>query len=236
MMPKTAVLIDGENVGPAVLAALPAFLQEQPDVRRVYGDWARSDLGPWRAAAEAAGYRLVQVTRLIQGKSSVDQGITIDAMDLLHSRRFDTLCLVTNDTDFVPLLTRLREEQVRTVLIGDRRAPEGLRSAAHVFHELPAPAVAPTEGPGSKGTPQEALPLLLEAYAATERDGKANLAALGAAVKKLQPGFAAKDYGRSRLLDLLEELPDAFQILQEPKGDDPPIHYVSRRKPANGRP
>lgn len=233
-----AILVDAENVPPASLPAVETALAKyKRQLRRIYGDWARSDLGPWRAIAEAHGYRLVQVTRLIAGKSSVDQGITIDAVDLLHDVRVTHICIVTNDTDFVPLLARLREAHVHTILAGDQRAPQGLKRAADEFLDisLPQPEKTEPERPAAKAS-TSVLPLLLEGYRDTERDGKANLAAFGAALKKRQPDFTTKEFGASRLLDLLARFPDTFQVLQETKGDDAPIHYVALRKPKNETP
>jgi hypothetical protein len=202
------------------------------DVRRVYGDWVRPDISPWRNVAESAGYRLVQVTRLIKGKSSVDQRIAIDAMDILSQGRVGVICLATNDTDFVPLLHRLREGHLFTVLIGDQRAPSGLRTAAHEFHEFPTTLQTPLKTVATVVAPtlQDILPDLIATYDATARGGMANLAAFGTALKKRIPGFNAKDYGEKRLIDLLGKLPDTFVVLSENRGEHPPTHYLRRRE------
>lgn len=232
MPSRIAVLIDGENVRSNILDPLVQVLQTPPysayrqDILRVYGDWSQGDLGPWRAPAEAAGYELVQVTRVLQGKSCVDQGITIDAIEILASGRIDAVALVTRDTDFIPLLTRLRSRGMEAILIGDRRSPPSLRARAHTFVELSVPGDEPA--PVATAEPwRDLLPSLLEAYVATERNGNANMAALGAALKKVRPDFEPKKFGSRGLRQIVERFPETFQVLQDAK--DPKVHYVTRR-------
>lgn len=234
-----AVLIDGENVGPQYLPFVEQLLQDyRRDARLIYGDWVRADLSPWRPVAESRGYRLVQVTRLIQGKSSVDQRIAIDAIDLLHKQRVGTICIVTNDTDFAPLLHKLREANIFTLLVGDQRAPPGLRSAAHKFEELP---IAITATPSLSITAEATVALgprsidsirtqLHAAFEETERNGIAHLGALGAALKKQVPGFKPKDYGEKRLLDIFGKLSQDYSILTEDQGENGPVHYIRRKE------
>lgn len=203
----------------------------------MYGDWVRPDTSPWRPSAETGGYRLIQVTRLIQGKSMVDQRITIDAVEIVHQNVARTICIVTNDTDFVPLLHYLREHHILTILIGDHRAPEGLRNAAHSFHELPSTTSTLVLTSTLTSVSEPKVPTLdsieaeLEAaYDETERNGMAHLGALGAALKKRMPKFTPKDYGEKRLLDLFAKFPDRFSVLSEERGEHAPIHYVRRRQ------
>lgn len=232
-----AVLIDGENVGPQYLPFVEDLLKEyRKDARLVYGDWVRPDISPWRPVAEAHGYRLVQVTRLIQGKSTVDQRITIDAVDILNKNRCDAICIVTNDTDFVPLLHRLREESIYTILVGDQRAPPGLRAAAHRFEQLPVavtppPSAADNEAPSTSKTATVVTlrPHLDGAYDETQRNGMAHLGALGAALKKRMPGFKPKDYGEKRLLDIVAKLAPDYSVLTEEQADKSLVHYVRRK-------
>lgn len=184
----------------------------------------------------------MQVTRLIQGKSSVDQRIAIDAVDILHAGRVGTIALVTNDTDFVPLLHRLREGNIYTVLIGDQRAPPGLRGAAHEFHELPASLGTPqvltvqstitatAKATVRNATPEDVLPELEAAFNETARNGIAHLGALGASIKKRMPNFNPKDYGEKRLLDLFEKFPHKFTVLHEERGEHGPVHYIRRKE------
>lgn len=234
-----AVLIDGENVGPQYLPFVEELLKDyRRDARLVYGDWVRPDISPWRPVAETHGYRLVQVTRLIQGKSSVDQRITIDAIDILNKQRCGTICIVTNDTDFAPLLHRLREANIHTILVGDQRAPPGLRSAAHRFEELPSVVLA-TQATITvtdsvtlqKGATLESLrPQLDAAFDETQRNGIAHLGALGAALKKRLPAFKPKDYGEKRLLDIFTKLASDYSVLTEEQADKSLVHYVRRKE------
>lgn len=200
----------------------------------------RPDLSSWRPVAEEHGYRLVQVTRLIQGKSAVDQRIAIDAVALHHEGTVGTICVVTNDTDFVPLLHYLRENGTRTILIGDSRAPQGLRKAATEFIEI-AQTIAPGEragiqvqavvsvsGPAKPATLETLLPVLEAAYEEAAKNGMAHMGALGVAIKKRIPNFNAKDYGEKRLLDIFQKLGDRFTIFAQQRGEHAPNYYVRR--------
>jgi hypothetical protein len=239
MPERLAILVDGENVSPSYLASIINSLAQEPlqgyrhDIRRVFGDWSQGDLGPWRNIAESAGYRLVQVTRPINGKSLVDQGVTIDAMEIMANEDAEAICIVTTDTDFVPLIMRLRERHITTIVMADRRAHESLRASPHMFIELTATSTpAPEKVVAAPARVEDLLPDLIAAYEEVERNGKATLAAVGAALKKRRPDVVLKDYRDqkvTRFLDLVQHFPDAFQLLTEPKGDEPPIHYVAKR-------
>ncbi|WP_176728839.1 NYN domain-containing protein [Thermogemmatispora onikobensis] len=129
-----ALLVDGENIGPEWAAAIVAKACQFgcPAIRRVYGDWTTSYMASWRAIAECYGFQQVQVPRAVIGKNAVDLALTVDAMDLLFEG-LCSFCLVSSDSDYAPLVRRLREAGCFVLGIGRPPVPQLLCEACHVF-------------------------------------------------------------------------------------------------------
>ena len=133
--PLYAVLIDADNI-PARHAA--AVLKEvtrfgEPALRRVYGDWSAERLRPWAEQTRSLGLVAHQETANTKGKNASDIGLVIDAMDILHSGRFDGFCLVSSDSDFTRLASRIREQGMHAYGFGQRKTPEAFRQACLRF-------------------------------------------------------------------------------------------------------
>jgi len=130
-----AVLIDADNI-PAKYAS--AILKEitglgEPALRRVYGDWSSDRLNGWRKEVMSLGLVANQETANTVGKNASDIGLVIDAMDILHTGRFDGFVLVSSDSDFTALGNRLREQGVEVIGIGESKAPVSLRNVCNRF-------------------------------------------------------------------------------------------------------
>jgi len=133
--PIYAVLIDADNI-PAKHAEV--ILKEiitfgEPALRRVYGDWSGEQLRGWADTAREHGLVAHQETANTKGKNASDIGLVIDAMDILHSGRFDGFVLVTSDSDFTALANRIREQGLQVIGIGERKTPESLRNVCNRF-------------------------------------------------------------------------------------------------------
>ncbi|MFD1704674.1 NYN domain-containing protein [Methylopila henanensis] len=212
--PTLAVLIDGDNVSPKVIEGLLAEVATYgaSGVRRVYGDWTSPNLKGWKACLLEHSLQPIQQFAYTTGKGATDGAMIIDAMDLLYTGRFDGFCLVSSDSDFVRLAQRIREQAVPVYGFGERKTPRPFITACDkfvYFDVLGAPAEAPDEArpaPASRRAIDDAGKALLRAAAAAVADesGWANLSAVGSRIAKQAPDFDPRNYGFSRLSDLVE--------------------------------
>jgi uncharacterized LabA/DUF88 family protein len=209
-----AVLIDGDNVSPKVIDGLLAEVATYgaAGVRRVYGDWTNPNLKGWKACLLEHSLQPMQQFAYTTGKNATDGAMIIDAMDLLYTGKFAGFCIVSSDSDFVRLAQRIREQAVLVYGFGERKTPRPFITACDkfiYFDVLEQPAAAPDEAKPSS-TPRRAIDktgkALLRAAAAAVADesGWANLGAVGSHIAKQSPDFDARNYGYSRLSDLVE--------------------------------
>lgn len=209
--PLLAVLIDADNV-PAHYGA--ALLKEvtkygEPALRRVYGDWAAPRLKPWADQVHELGMVAHQETANTSGKNASDIGLVIDAMDLLHSGRFDGFVLVSSDSDFTALAARIREQGLDVIGIGEAKTPVSLRNVCRRFimleNLLPKPAEPPKES--GKGSLREARIMLITAMEKIEQEAEwYSLSQVGSKVQADNPDFDTRTYGFSKLSDLVRRL------------------------------
>jgi hypothetical protein len=214
--PLYAVLIDADNI-PAKYAG--AILKEiaslgEPALRRVYGDWSSGRLDRWSKEVRGLGLVAHQETANTVGKNASDIGLVIDAMDILHTGRFDGFVLVSSDSDFTALANRIREQGLDVIGIGEAKAPESLRNVCNRFILIenivdePAPTVKGVPAPASaKQAPTEAIPLILKAMDKIAQDDEwYELGALGQTITAANPDFDTRTYGKRKLSDLIAEL------------------------------
>lgn len=244
---RLAVLVDADNVSadwaPAIFKEIATF--GDATVRRIYGDFASGNLGPWRKVLQDHALTPHHQPAYTKGKNSSDIALVIDAMDLLHSGRVDGFALVSSDSDFTRLASRVREQGLDVIGIGHQRTPESLRKACKRFVFLENLAVeeapsAPQPGAKNKPTasagkeaqpagratqpPSKAVPLILDAMRKVE-DEWVSLSLIGSHVHTANPDFDPRTYGHTKLVDLLEKA-GAFDVNR-----NNPARV--RRKPAN---
>lgn len=213
--PLYAVLIDADNI-PAKFAG--AILKEittlgEPALRRVYGDWSSGRLDRWSKEVRELGLVAHQETANTVGKNASDIGLVIDAMDILHTGRFDGFVLVSSDSDFTALANRIREQGLDVIGIGEAKAPESLRNVCNRFIlienivEEPAPAAGTRGETPGKQAPKEAIPLILRAMEKLAQDDEwYELGALGQTITAANPDFDTRTYGKRKLSDLVADL------------------------------
>lgn len=208
--PLLAVLIDADNI-PAKYAE--AILKEitglgEPGLRRVYGDWSSDRLKPWSAKVRDLGLVAHQETANTKGKNASDIGLVIDAMDILHAGRFDGFVLVSSDSDFTRLASRIREDGLDVIGIGEGKAPEALRNVCNRF--IMIENLADDDQPEAKVTkqkPQDALPIILRAMERMDQDDDwYALGALGSQIVAEAPDFDTRTYGKRKLGDLIGDI------------------------------
>ena len=238
-----AVLIDADNVSAAHAEAILAEIATlgEPGLRRVYGDWSSAALSNWKRKARDLGLVMHQQSANTKGKNASDIGLVIDAMDILHGGRFDAFVLVSSDSDFTRLASRIREDGREVFGIGEARTPEALRNVCNRFIRIesivgqppgetaPRPAAA---GPAAtdqaagaepaaptRENPVRAIPLVREAMRRIDPDqNDYSLGQLGQALVQLHPDFDSRTYGSAKLSDLLRKLP-AFEVVKGPNGN-----------------
>ena len=214
--PLLAVLFDADNIpahfaGP-ILKEITSF--GEPALRRVYGDWSSGRLNKWADAVRSLGLVAHQESANTTGKNASDIGLVIDAMDILHTGRFDGFVLVSSDSDFTALANRIREQGLDVIGIGENKTPVSLKNVCNRFilienvvEEAPTRGASPQQ-PTNKLSPNEALPLILRAMDKIGGDDEwYPLGQLGQYITADNPDFDTRTYGKRKLTDLIGALP-----------------------------
>jgi len=234
---RMAILIDGDNAQPSLIEKILSESSKYgtTTVRRNYGDWTTSNMGGWKDTLQTYAIQPIQQFRYTIGKNATDSAMIIDAMDLLYSGTVDAFCLVSSDSDYTRLATRIREKGFFVMGIGQKKTPRAFVNACDVFvyteNLIPKKVVEKKRTTRKKGTttvkeqepePQQPDPtkLLKQAFDnAVQEDGWAFLGTLGHHLRQLDPGFDARTYGFSQLSSLIRGFPKVFDI-REVKSDD----------------
>jgi hypothetical protein len=221
---KVAVLIDADNAQAAAIEAVLAEIARYGIVtsKRCYGDWTKSQLNGWKAILLKNAIQPIQQFAYTTGKNATDSAMIIDAMDLLYTGNFEGFCLVSSDSDFTKLATRLRESGMEVLGFGDKKTPEPFRVACNkfVYTEIltssaenagtPNVMAAPVASSGiiaNGADAGELRAMLKEAFESQKDDsGFANLANIGSYLQKIKPDFDARNYGHKKLGDLVKSL------------------------------
>ena len=233
-----AFLVDGDNASPELLPEMLAEASKYGSVliRRVYGDWTSPQMTRWKRVLQEHALVPVQQFANVSGKNATDSAMIIDAMDILHSDLVRGFCLVSSDSDYTRLATRIREAGLFVMGVGEPKTPGAFRNACHVFVSTEnlrgTPAAKPVLEPTSRDSARE---ILLRAFDKVEKDdGTARLDELGQVLRRLDPSFDPRTYGEPRLVDLIRALPDTFTI-ERPKDAGPGELFVRRKAPRRGR-
>ncbi|MGD0612197.1 MAG: NYN domain-containing protein [Anaerolineales bacterium] len=237
---KIAVLIDGDNAQASLLQQMmvEAGRYGLVTVRRIYGDWTTNSMNSWKDILNYYAIQPVQQFRYTIGKNATDSAMIIDAMDLLHSGVVDGFCLVSSDSDYTRLATRLREAGVHVMGIGEKKTPRPFVNACDVF--VYTENLTPKPKPTRVSTPQtaesrkkkepEAMPMLRQAYEmAVQEDGWARLDHMGNALYQLDPGFDPRTYGHRQLSRLIANYKTFFEMRTQ-EIDGSTLFYVKMKE------
>ncbi|MEQ9693168.1 NYN domain-containing protein [Shimia sp. SDUM112013] len=208
--PLYAVLIDADNIpakhaGP-ILKEITSF--GEPALRRVYGDWSSDQLRGWTGTVREQGLVAHQETANTKGKNASDIGLVIDAMDILHTGRFDGFVLVSSDSDFTALANRIREQGLDVIGIGESKTPESLRNVCNRFILIENIVDEPTPAKtGGKKSAKDAVPLILSAMEKIAQDDEwYSLGQIGQHIQAEHSDFDTRSYGQKKLSDLIKTL------------------------------
>lgn len=213
---RLAVLIDAENASPRIAEALFTEIATlgEASARRVYGDFSSAQIAGWTKVLARWAIQPQQNFANTKGKNSGDIALVIDAMDLLHSGRFDGFCLVSSDSDFTRLAARIREEGVDVYGFGEQKTPESFRQACTRFiytENLTGrggggdDSEEPTPAPVAEKKPSDAVRLIAAAIADMDEDGDGwvNIGGIGNRLRNAYPDFDQRTYGYAKLSDLI---------------------------------
>jgi hypothetical protein len=225
---QLAVLIDADNVSPTRVAGLLAEVATfgRASVKRMYADWTKDTNRGWKEAANEHSIQPVQQFAYTTGKNATDSAMIIDAMDLLYTERFDGFCLVSSDSDFTKLATRLRESGVTVYGFGERKTPQSFVKACDRFlymDVLSAPTDDPEPSTGVRRPTAKSLRgdaklmnLLRQAIeAGSDEDGWANLGRVGSHIANQEPDFDSRNWKYPKLVDLVSAI-GLFEIERLP--------------------
>jgi uncharacterized LabA/DUF88 family protein len=233
--PRLAVLIDADNTSSKIANGLFEEIAKlgEASVRRIYGDFASSRSKGWTDILSKYGIIPQQQFAYTTGKNASDITLVIDAMDLLHSDRFDGFCIVSSDSDFTRLAARIREHGVDVFGFGEEKTPESFRQACRRF-VYTENLVAPVAGSQDIATAQKPLQSASAATALinkaiTSEEGWVTLGEVGKRLANLTSDFDPRTYGFRKLSDLVRKT-NAFDI-EEPKGGAVRIRRKSIAKP-----
>ena len=214
--PRLAVLIDGDNPSSKIATGLFEEIAKigEASVRRIYGDFSGTQLKGWANILAKFAIMPQHTVAAVAGKNASDIALVIDAMDLLHTGRFDAFCIVSSDSDFTRLASRIREQGVDVYGFGEQKTPESFRQACRRFiyteNLLPPPPKPTVNAPAAAkpekvlGAPAEANRLVRTALAQLEdADGWVSLGVLGKRLLELASDFDPRTYGHSKLVDLV---------------------------------
>lgn len=210
---RLAVLIDADNAQPAIIEGLVREIVKYgiPSVKRIYGDWTTPNLAGWKSVLLDHSIQPIQQFRYTVGKNATDSAMIIDAMDLLYTRRFEGFCLVSSDSDFTRLASRIREEGLLVYGFGEEKTPKAFVSACDKF--IFTKVLLPQEEVESINRKQETnqlkantklVGLIRGAIEAVSDDGGwANLGSVGHHIAQQSPEFDPRNYGYGKLSELV---------------------------------
>ncbi len=235
---KLAVLIDADNAQPSIVDGLLSEIAKYgtANVKRIYGDWTLSGLKGWK---EVLLQYSIQPFGYTSGKNATDSALIIDAMDLLYTGKFDGFCIVSSDSDFTKLASRIRETGLFVYGFGERKTPKAFVSACDkfVFTEVLRSKDDYSEKIRRKTTSgltkdTKLVNLLRNAVEASSDDsGWAHLASVGSNIAKQAPEFDPRNYGYKKLGELASAT-KLFQIEERAIGVGPSkaIYLKDKRK------
>lgn len=224
---RIAMLIDGDNAQASLMGKMLAEASKYGvvTIRRIYGDWTETNMKSWKNELHTHAIQPIQQFRYTTGKNATDSAMIIDAMDILYTVGVDGFCLVSSDSDYTRLATRIREKNLFVMGIGKQNTPRAFVNACDVFvftenlsapeaePELPTP-VTPAGSPSDTAHATTDLQRLFRtAYELTmQEDGWAFLGAMGNKLRQLDPSFDPRTYGHRQLLSLIKANRDMFEI------------------------
>ncbi len=221
-----AVLIDGDNIPSAYVKEMMEEIAKygNPTIKRIYGDWTKPHLSKWKNMLLENAITPIQQYGYTTGKNATDSAMIIDAMDVLYSEKVKGFCLVSSDSDFTRLATRLREAGMLVIGLGEKKTPTPFIVACDkfIYIEILKTKSKGKESEDGKDVEKEAFDEVttkdIKLIAATitdlsDEEGWAFLGDVGSLLQKKKPNFDPRNYGFQKLTPLINSI-DKFEIEQ----------------------
>lgn len=218
---KLAVLIDADNIPYANVKGMMEEIAKYgtPTFKRIYGDWTKPTTTGWKGVLLQNAITPIQQYSYTSGKNATDSAMIIDAMDILYTGRVDGFCIVSSDSDFTRLATRLREAGMKVIGIGEKKTPDPFITACDKFIYLEILSTEDVSTPDirTKRPKKESLQKLDRRVInlikssindVADESGWAFLGEVGTLILKKQPNFDARNYGFRKLLQLMKSVDD----------------------------
>ena len=244
MNSNLAVLIDGDNIPSAYVTEMMEEIAKygNPTIKRIYGDWTKPRLTKWKNLLLENAITPIQQYGYTTGKNATDSAMIIDAMDILYSGKVQGFCLVSSDSDFTRLATRLREAGMQVIGIGEKKTPNPFIVACDKFIYIEIlknqskEAVSESEKTTTRDSVDKITFKEIKLIATTiddtsDDDGWAFLGDVGSLLQKKQPNFDPRNYGFQKLTPLIKSI-GKFEIEQResPKSRHKLIYVKNRKK------
>ena len=240
---RLAVLIDSDNTTASLATELLEEIAKYgtPTIKRAYGDWTTQSLVGWKEELLRHAIQPVQQFAYTRGKNSTDSALIIDAMDVLYAGNVEGFVIVSSDSDFTRLATRLRESGMTVYGLGRRSTPEPFVEACDRFIYLDLlspqrkkPAPRPPEDEEPTPAPPKLKQILSTAISSTSKDdGWSNLSEVGSYLIKSHAAFDPRDYGHGKLGELVRA--QSYVDVKDVPSDTGPSHLWVRLKPTAGK-
>ena len=223
-----AVLIDGDNIPSAYVKEMMEEIAKygNPTIKRIYGDWTNPKLAKWKNLLLENAITPIQQYAYTTGKNATDSAMIIDAMDILYTNKVSGFCIVSSDSDFTRLATRLREAGMNVIGIGEKKTPNPFIVACDKFIYIEI-LKNQTEGSTSESTDskrgkkddvdkitKKEIKLIASTISdVADDDGWAFLGDVGSLLQKKQPNFDSRNYGFQKLTPLIKSIKN-FEVDQ----------------------
>lgn len=238
-----AVLIDGDNIPSAYVKEMMEEIAKygNPTIKRIYGDWTKPHLARWKNMLLENAITPIQQYGYTTGKNATDSAMIIDAMDVLYSGKVDGFCLVSSDSDFTRLATRLREAGMKVIGIGEKKTPDPFIVACDRFIYIEILKKEDKEGTTSdsktktakKDEHEKITAKVIRLIASTisdcaDEDGWAFLGDVGSLLQKKQPNFDSRNFGFQKLTPMIHSI-NKFEVEEREKGGRHKLIYVRNK-------
>jgi uncharacterized LabA/DUF88 family protein len=220
---KLAVLIDADNTMPAIIQGLLEEIAKYgtASVKRIYGDWTTPNLRSWKEVLLEHAIQPIQQFRYTVGKNATDSAMIIDAMDLLFTEKFDGFCLISSDSDFTRLASRIREAGLTVYGVGERKTPKAFVGSCDKFIYTDILGGKEEHAPqGGRRSPNDLrmdaqlVNLLRSAVEdSADDDGWAYMGTVGQNIANKASEFDSRNYGYKKISDLIREI-GLFEIVK----------------------
>ncbi|MDX9892573.1 MAG: NYN domain-containing protein [Bacteroidales bacterium] len=241
---RLAVLIDADNVPYANVKEMLEEISKNgtPTIKRIYADWTKPTVSGWKHVLLENAITPIQQYSYTIGKNSSDSALIIDAMDILYSGKVDGFCIVSSDSDFTRLATRLREAGMKVLGFGEKKTPQPFISSCDKFIYLEILKNEPEEQSSKSTSVQKrkneplnkvdeyTRKLIMESVNdLADENGYTFLGNLGNFILKKKPDFDSRNYGFPKLLPLIKSL-NLFEVDERDTGINNIRHVYLRQK------